>query len=113
MLISHQHKFILLKNQKTAVTSLNFYYPHFFQNKASSHRFPEMGLALRRLINQVRARIACPLNRLAPFHADRPEDAWNLISKGKLNKNPYTRALKNTFKYAIQNVLQTGVFHNQ
>jgi hypothetical protein len=90
MLISHQHKFIFLKTQKTAGTSLEIALSAFLSKQdvitplSRKWPWPSEDESTRRELG-----LPGPSNCLAPLHAYRPEDAWNLISKGKLKKNFY------------------------
>ena len=82
MLISHRHKFIFLKTQKTAGTSLEIALSAFLSKQdvitplSRKWPWPSEDESTRR-----EPGLPGPSNCLAPFQAYRPEDAWNLISK--------------------------------
>ena len=90
MLISHQHKFIFLKTQKTAGTSLEIALCSFLSKQdvitplSRKWPWPSEDESTRRELG-----LPGPSNCLAPVHRYRPRDAWNLITKGKLKKNFY------------------------
>ena len=90
MLISHQHRFIFLKTQKTAGTSLEIALSGFLSKQdvitplSRKWPWPSEDEATRRELD-----LPGPSNCLAPIHTYRPSDAWNLITKGKLKKSFY------------------------
>lgn len=90
MLISHQHKFIFLKTQKTAGTSLEIALCSLLSKQdvitplSRKWPWPSEDESTRRELG-----LPGPSNCLASFDRYGPKDAWDLITKGKLKKNFY------------------------
>ncbi len=90
MLLCHQHKFIFLKTQKTAGTSVEIALSRVMTKDdivtPLSRRWPwpsEDEKTRQSLGHQG------PTNCLAPLQNYTPEELWRLISKGKLKKEFY------------------------